>query len=140
MEFWYRQSPRQFEPVAFWEWFFPGRVTETDPPSDTSGMATVWLSPRGNPWPLRASAAGGECLLTSAAAGLESVVRRGRSGFGEVVGNNTAVDPRRFMPMSGLRGKDHFPSVPSVPVRIEAAAYRGKRGKPVYFQFCRTLD
>jgi hypothetical protein len=28
---WYRQSPRQFEPVAFWEWFFPGRVTETDP-------------------------------------------------------------------------------------------------------------
>jgi len=25
MEFWYRQSPRQFEPQAFWEWFFPGR-------------------------------------------------------------------------------------------------------------------
>src|SRR5712692_882804 len=65
MEFWYRQSPRQFEPVAFWEWSFPRRVTEER----------------------------GECLLTSAAAGLEPFVRRGRSGSGEVVGSNTAMDP-----------------------------------------------
>jgi serine/threonine-protein kinase len=126
--FWYRQSPRYLE-VAGWR--NGGWVSEDDPPHDVSGMVSAKLDSQGrlisftavppqvdessekppsNDWaPLLAAAGFDPAKLTPTEAKWTPP---------------TAFDARAAW--TGI-----FTDQPQFPLRIEAAAYRGK---PVYFQ------
>ncbi|MFZ0062447.1 MAG: serine/threonine-protein kinase [Pyrinomonadaceae bacterium] len=126
--FWYRQSPRSLEVKGFAS---RGAVSEEDPPHDVSGMVHVTLDPLGR--------------LTSFTAVPPQIDQGGdKSPPPEwtALFASAGLDPSRFTPAepkwTPLAAFDAraawtgaYPEQPDVPLRIEAAGYRGK---PVYFQ------
>ncbi len=132
MEFWYRQSPQALEPERFFgPAFIRGVVSPDDPPPDISGMASVRLTPRGR--------------LT----GLLAVPPQVENPAGPVPApdwtvlfSEAGLDPAKWTPTepqwtprtycdARAAWQGSLPDRPGVPVRIEAAAYRGK---PVSFE------
>ena len=128
VEFWYRQSPRELEPERF---FNGGDVSLEDPPSDVSGMATVRLNPSGRligflavPPQIEevsATVTPSDWSPLFLEAGLDPA-------------KWTAEEPR-WIPRTFADSRSAWvgalPDRPGVPMRIEAAAYRGK---PVSFE------
>ena len=129
--FWYRTSPRYFEPLAFFAGtLLPGIVTESDPPADVAGMVRVNLDMQGRLLELRAvpprfedppgEAQPLDWKLLFTAAGLDP------AGFTPAAPEwlpRCSWDTRAAWTGSWPGGS------PGV-LRIEAAAFRGK---PVYF-------
>lgn len=133
INFWYRQSPQPIEPATF-----PGLgisafagIYPNDPPAEMSGMATVWLNPQGR-------------LL-----GLIAVPPQVDSSADtpvtlpwDMLMTEAGVDPATCMRVppvwlpptfsdSRSAWEGSSPHWPGLPLRIEAAAYKGK---PVYFK------
>jgi eukaryotic-like serine/threonine-protein kinase len=128
--FWYRQSPREMRPEGFFSSTGAGRVTQFDPPMDVVGMVQVAVDMRGRlvhfeAAPPQRDPPAAELPATDwspllAAAGLDS------SSFHSVAPEWTPLawgDARAAWTGS-------FPEHKDLPVRIEAASYRGK---PIYF-------
>jgi serine/threonine-protein kinase len=126
IHFWYRQSPRPLET------FGPDNiVSELDPPPEISGMAGLQFDtlgrliyftavpPQVEETPVPASAADPKPLF--AAAGLDPA-------------RFTSTEPK-WTPLSISDARaawtGFYPDAPEVPVRVEAAWWRGK---PVYFR------
>ncbi len=133
--FWYRQSPRVLEPQRPLHRFTPGAIGSAvsleDPAPDLSGMATVRLNPRGRLTGLLAVppqveepagvASPPDWKLLFSEAGLDP-------------SKWTATEPRwtpRTYCDTRAAWQGSLPDRPNVPLRVEAAAYRGK---PVYFE------
>jgi hypothetical protein len=128
--FWYRQSPREMRPQGFFSSSGAGRVTEFDPPMDIVGMTNVVVDMRGrlvhfeavppqrDPPTSELPAADWSSLF--AAAGLDP------ASFHSV--------PPEWTPLAwgDVRAAwiGSFPERKDLPVRIEAASYRGR---PIYF-------
>ena len=121
--FWYRESNEPLE----WQDFFDRMVTRSDPPRTRSGMKDVSLDPSGRLVSFGAVPDQIESGLTQAA--------DWRTLF-----NAAGLDPSQFKPVSPKWLPPAFADVRAAwegkypsgePLRIEAAAYRGK---PVYFQ------
>jgi predicted Ser/Thr protein kinase len=123
--FWYRQSPRYFDPG------YQLSVSSGYPRMDVSGEVTVALDPQGHLLYLAAvppqvdqskgppPAANWAALFT--AAGLDP-------------GKFQPTDPQ-WLPLAGFDARAAwtgvYPGDPKIPLRIEAASWRGK---PVYFE------
>jgi len=125
--FWYRSSPFPLVPREFSD--IP-RVTPNDPPVDSPGMLYVTLEPQGRlmgfkavppqfdeskgPWPAP------DWTSLFAAAGLDA-------------GKFTSVDPQWAPSVtadSRAAWTGAYPETPTIPIRVEAAAFHGK---PVSF-------
>ena len=127
MQFWYRESPRPLETEQF---FGTGVVDLIDPPLRVSGMAAVRLDPAGRLIYFEAVA---PQLDTQAPGGTLDAASL-FSAAGLDLARFKLVDPQ----WNALQAADTraawtgaFPGRPEIPIRIEAAAWRGK---PVYFQ------
>ncbi|HSD72476.1 MAG TPA: protein kinase [Thermoanaerobaculia bacterium] len=139
LQFWYRQSPRplvprRLFPSAKWGKSVPsyGRtVNIDDPPPDISGMATVFLTPRGDLTGLLVVPAQVEAARTST----------GSPDWNRVL-TAAGFDPTTLVPVDSQWTPPVFadaraawqgilPEKRRVPIRIEAASYRGR---PVYFE------
>lgn len=128
--FWYRQSPRELSSFGFFNTLGSGVVTQSDPPSDVTGMITVVTDSRGRLIsfkrippehdPPDGPAGGPDWSSLFAVAGLDP----------------TAFTPAtpEWTPLlySDMRAAwtRQLPAPASVTERVEAAAYRGK---PVFF-------
>ena len=129
--FWYRSSPRYFEPKT------NGDVNRSDPPMDVSGMTMLILDVRGRlvrfeAIPPQTDAAPTGIPQTDWAA-LFTEAGLDIRNYKDSVSSWTPpvfADERTAWEGSHV---DH----PDVPVRIEAAAYHGK---PVYFQVIAPWD
>ncbi len=126
IKFWYRQSPRVLAPLTHWN----TRVTAGDPPSTVSGMARIWLDPRGHLNGLMVTPP--QVEGPSGAAALDWAALFSEAG----------LDPAKWTPTESRWTPFHyadaraawsgsFSEQPKIPIRIEAAAYRGK---PIYFE------
>ncbi|HLL75281.1 MAG TPA: serine/threonine-protein kinase, partial [Pyrinomonadaceae bacterium] len=135
----YRQSPHHLEPQA------QSNVSETDPsPFLLSGMASVRLDPTGRLVALHvvppqiegASADAGTGAATSAG-GDSTGAPDWPSLFAEAgldIAKFASVESRRTPPVYAdgrAAWEGVFPAWPEVPLRVEAASYRGR---PVYFE------
>ncbi|HKG23406.1 MAG TPA: serine/threonine-protein kinase [Blastocatellia bacterium] len=122
--FWYRQSPRYLETLS------SGKVSVADPPMEISNMVTVLLDPRGRlvqfegvppqieESPGRPAAPDWSTLFAEAGLNMSSF---------------TPVDSKWVPPMAydaRAAWVGVYPDAPEIPIRIEAAVFRGK---PVYF-------
>ncbi|MCI0460730.1 MAG: serine/threonine protein kinase [Gemmataceae bacterium] len=133
MYFWYRQSPQplaqRLTPADMTGWSMPGRVLPNEPPLREPGMTCVFLDldgrllefhavpPHLDPPGPAARVDWGPLLK---AAGLLATVRESRECW--------RVPPVFADARAAWEG--HHPERPDIPLRIEAAAYRGR---PVYF-------
>ncbi len=128
MYFWYRESPRY---LLAWSFDSGGWVSEDDPPQNVSGMVNVSLDP------LRR-------LLSFTAVPPQVDQASGTLPAPDWTALFAAagLDPARFSPTepkwtplaicdARAAWTGVYPDQPDIPLRIEAAAYRGK---PVYFQ------
>jgi Protein kinase domain len=129
--FWYRQSPRPLASFAPQDNLIWGRVTSGEPPQDVSGMKLISLSADGRllhfeavPPQVDESAADARAPDWNplfAAAGLDP------ARFKQV--------PPKWFPLawgdSRSAWEGTWPGRPDIPLRIEAASYRGQ---PIYFQ------
>jgi serine/threonine-protein kinase len=126
--FWYRESPRYLEASHIRS---GGWVSETDPPQDVSGMVKVELDPQGR-------------LIRFAAVPTQKDQSSGASPPPDwtALFGAAGLDPARFTPTepkwTPLAVHDAraawtgaHPDQAELPLRIEAAAHRGK---PVYFE------
>ncbi len=132
MHFWYRQSPRDLVTWKFFsaEFMIPGLVGPDDPPLEESGMVLLETSPSGNLFffqavppqvdPSPAPTDEPDWAPLFAAAGLDPA----RFKPATPTWNPPAASDRR------AAWEGEYPGLPGVPLRIEAAAYRGR---PVYF-------
>lgn len=121
--FWYRQSPRYLEPST-------SRVTPEDPPMNVSGMIFERLDGRGRLVAFTAVPPQVDDPQLSGMAVDWSVVLRS-AGFDPAAVKT--VESKWTPPVyadSRIAWEGVLPELPSTPVRIEAAAWRGK---PVYF-------
>ncbi len=129
--FWHRASPRYLEPLQY------ESVSPDDPPNDVAGMTKVILDPRGR-------------LLEFQA--VPPQVKDKQAQAGEVdwatLFTEAGLDIRGFRPTEPNWTSPVFADATfawegahvdhaEIPVRIEAAAYRGK---PVYFQIVAPWD
>jgi hypothetical protein len=131
--FWYRQSPRQMRPEGFFASGGAGRVTSFDPPMDKVGMVSVVVDMRGRLVGFQAVPPQRDPPVSAAppapapdwsplfvAAGLDT------ASFHSAAPEWTPLawgDARAAWTGS-------FAGYENIPVRIEAASYRGK---PIYF-------
>src|SRR5580693_365317 len=131
--FWYRQSPRQMRPEGFYASGGAGRVTSFDPPMDKVGMVSVVVDMRGRLVGFQAVPPQRDPPVSAAppapapdwsplfvAAGLDT------ASFHSAAPEWTPLawgDARAAWTGS-------FAGYENIPVRIEAASYRGK---PIYF-------
>jgi hypothetical protein len=131
--FWYRQSPRQMRPEGFYASGGAGRVTSFDPPMDKVGMVSVVVDMRGRLVGFQAVPPQRDPPVSAAppahapdwsplfsAAGLDT------ASFHSATPEWTPLawgDARAAWTGS-------FEGYENIPVRIEAASYRGK---PIYF-------
>jgi Protein kinase domain len=128
VEFWYRQSPRELEPERFFNF---GDVSLEDPPPEVSGMTTVRLNPRGRLIGFLAVPPQVEEAKTPAMPPDWAPL------FSEAGLDPTKWTPEepRWIPRTFADARAAWvgalPDRPGVPMRIEAAAYRGK---PVSFE------
>jgi serine/threonine protein kinase len=125
--FWFRQSPRYLVPYS------RVVVRADDPPETVSGMAKAELDMQGRLISFAGVPARNEQTVDPASvAGYDW-----RNLFVEA-----DLDPSSFQPTAPRRLPDHYadtraawegvsPGRPDIPIRVEAAAYRGE---PVYFQ------
>jgi serine/threonine protein kinase len=136
--FWYRENPQlliSFSPV---DNLVYGRIQSDEPPMSTSGGRLIGLSPQGNmlgfreippqvdePLPQPASAPDWNKLFV--AAGLD------QSQFKSV--------PPRWYPLawgdSRAAWEGAWPNHPEIPLRVEAAGYRGR---PIFFKMISPWD
>jgi serine/threonine-protein kinase len=129
--FWFRLSPRALEPAN------STKVTLTDPPSELSGMTSVIMDPRGR-----------LVEFTSVPPQLDEQNEPTPPVDWKPLFVEAGLDPAKFTSAEsqwsppnyaderfGWEGKyaDH----PDIPIRIEAAAYRGQ---PVYFRIIAPWD
>jgi hypothetical protein len=131
-EFWYRSSPRPLEAHYVFSWApILGFVMTFDPPLDVSGMTLLRLTPRGDltqlivvppqvEKPLGAASSPDWAPLFSAA-GLDS----SKWPPAQPTWTPPVYSDARAAWTGALAER------PNIPMRIEAAAYRGK---PVYFE------
>lgn len=126
--FWYLQSPRALATQTHWS----ARVTAFDPPLLVSGMARVWLDPKGR---LDSLMVVPPQVEAPAPASHAPDWRALFSEAGLEISKWTPAEPR-WTPLHHADTRaawtGAFPEAPRVPIRAEAAAYRGK---PVYLQF-----
>lgn len=128
IRFWYRESPRYLEVKG---WDNGGWVSETDPPQDVSGMVNIELDPLGR-------------LIWFTAMPPEIDQSSDTPPSPDWAGLFAAagLDQSRFTPTESkwtppsicdarAAWTGVYPDQPEIPLRIEAAAYRGK---PVYFE------
>jgi hypothetical protein len=127
IRYWYRESPRYLEVSDFLN---GGWVSKDDPPQNISGMVSIELDPLGR--------------LTSFTAVPPQIDQSSDTPLSPDWATLFAaaeLDPSRFAPTepkwTPLTAFDVraawtgvYPDQPTIPLRIEAAAYRGK---PVYF-------
>jgi predicted Ser/Thr protein kinase len=127
ISFWYRESPRPLEPEAFGV----GTVDPGDPPPIISGMITVQLDPQGrlmefDAVPPQVDTASGEVPPPD--------WKRLFDAAGLDMSRFSAATPQ-WTPLGICDARAAWTGVlssgPADPVRVEAAAWRGK---PVYFQ------
>ena len=125
--FWYRQSPRPLEPQAFGL----GTVEPDDPPPIVSGMVSVALDPQGrlvefNAMPPQVDKAPGDAPPPD--------WKRLFDAAGLDMSRFSASTPQ-WTPLGVSDARAAWTGVlasgPPNPVRVEAAAWRGK---PIYFQ------
>ena len=131
MSFWYRDSPRPLTASNFFGTNLGiGSVTSNDPHLEVSGMTLVWLNPRGRLLEFHAVPAQVE-ESTDAAPALDWNPLFTEAGLD--MAKWTPADPK-WTPNTYCDVRAAWtgtrPGRPE-PLRIEAAAYRGK---PVYFQ------
>lgn len=128
--FWYRQSPREMRPQRFFSSGGAGKVTTFDPPLSVSGMVNVYLDPRGRLIHLEAVSP-----QTDAPAHSQPATDWARlfSASGLDVAAFHAVDSQ-WTPLAWGDARAAWagtvPGHPDIPLRVEAASYRGT---PVYF-------
>jgi serine/threonine protein kinase len=121
--FWYRQSPR---PLAAWDSI---RVSRSDPPLEFSGMANVILDMRGRL--VEFSAIPPQVDTSDSTARTDWTHLFSEAGLN--IANFTPVDSTWLPPTyadARAAWEGTYAEHPEIPIRIEAAAYRGK---PVYF-------
>jgi serine/threonine-protein kinase len=134
--FFYRQSPRPLVPTVIESSFDiqDFLITESNPPPTLPGMAGIHLAPNG--WLLRlyvVPAAWSEEPRTPAEVDWSRWFNPATIGF-DLGKDLTEVPPQWTPPCACDRQtawSGSLPDCPNVPVRVEAAAYRGR---PVYFQ------
>ncbi len=128
MGFWYRSSPRPLEQQSF---AGSTSVTPNDPPLDVSGMSLVRLNPQGR-----------LTYFVLVPPQVEDTSGPTPSPDWARLFSPVGLDPSQWKPAepkwlppvySDVRAAwtGTLPERPSLPMRIEAAAYRGK---PVYFE------
>jgi eukaryotic-like serine/threonine-protein kinase len=123
--FWYRQSPRYLQALS------RDTVTPSDPPMDVSNMASVILDTQGQLIELNAvppqiddgpsAATSPDWAILFSEAGLNIANFKNAE--------SVWVPPAGYDMRAAWEGA--YPNQPDIPMRVEAAAYRGK---PVYFQ------
>ncbi len=133
MGFWYRSSPRPLEALSFFTPIGPpGTVAPDDPPLLQSGMTLLWLTPRGH--------------LTSLVVVTPQVEKEPEAASPTVnwapLFTAAGLDPAKWTSTQSTWTPPVYSDAraawtgvlaerPGVPMRIEAAGYRGK---PVYFE------
>jgi protein kinase-like protein len=130
MYFWYRQSPREMRPQRFFSSGGAGKVTTFDPPMAVTGMVTIALDTRGRLIHLEAVSpqkdSPAETQPVADWGRLFSAARLDLTSF-------HAVSPE-WTPLTWGDARAAWagsvPGHPDIPLRIEAASYRGT---PVYF-------
>jgi serine/threonine-protein kinase len=136
--FWYRESPRLFTPYTPVDNLVYGRVAVDEPKMDISGMTLVGLSPGGRllhfeAVPPQVDEVKGPAPTPDWAPLLQA------AGFEPA--QLKSVEPKWFPLAWGdtrTAWEGTWPQSPSgVPVRIEAASYRGK---PIYFDMISPWD
>jgi len=130
IHFWYRESPRLLTPFAPVDNLIYGRVTTGEPAMDISGMTLVGLSPNGRL--LHFEAVPPQIDDTKAPAPAPDWTPLLQSA-GLDPGRCRPVDPQWFPLAWGdtrAAWETTWPQRPDIPLRVEAAAYRGK---PIYF-------
>lgn len=122
--FWYRQSPQRLQPSNYWD------VSFNDPPLSESGMVSLMLDTEGRlvdffcfPPMIDASSA----PVSFDWSGLFAAAELDIANFKSV--ESQWVPPVAYDQRAAWEGV--FPEQPQIPLRIEAASYRGK---PVYFE------
>jgi hypothetical protein len=139
LQFWYRRSPRPLVPRRLFPSAKSGKsvpsygrtVNIDDPPSDISGMATVVLTPRGDLTGLLVVPPQIEAAKTAT----------GPPDWNRVL-TAAGFDPTMLVPVDSrwtppvyadarAAWQGTLPEQSSLPIRIEAASYRGR---PVYFE------
>ena len=128
VSFWYRQSPQYLQ-----SWLALGRVTESAPEKNLSGMVNIWFDLQGrlrrfeaNPPQIDKLESHGGQLLTDWTP-LFVAARLDHQHFTQT--KSQWLPPANSDERVAWVGT--HPSMPDFPLRIEAAAYRGK---PIYFQ------
>ena len=148
MSFWFRQSPRYMMPQRFFSTGpTGGQVTPSDPPVNLSGMVSLWVDPKGRLLRLEAVPPQREPAPKTPQqndpppkASPQSAAAPPPSNWDSLFAA-AALDSSRFTPAdpqwtplvwgdSRAAWKGTLAERPEIPVRVEAAAYRGK---PVYF-------
>ena len=141
--FWYRRSP---EPLYAWNLFLaPGR---DNPPLLVPGMATVELDPSGRLRAWRAyPTAVEEPSALSAGANSPAIDEPGAEPWAELFAEAeldpakfTAAEPRWVPPFhtdQRASWQGTWPGRSDLPIRIEAAAYRGR---PMWFEIVEPWD
>ncbi|HMF10643.1 MAG TPA: serine/threonine-protein kinase [Thermoanaerobaculia bacterium] len=126
LRFWYRESPQPLD-----HWLASGNGTFSDPPMRFSGEARIQLDTEGQ---LRE--------LTVLPSSSESASSSGSAPNWSVLFSEAGLDESEFTPSetpwtpffyadARAAWAGSFSQMPEIPIRIEAASYRGK---PVYFR------
>jgi hypothetical protein len=129
--FWYRQSPREMVSLDFFNSAAGGTVTPSDPPSDVTGMISVWLDSQGHLVLFRRLPPEHDPPTTSAPAPDWSVLFRAANLDPAAF---TSVPPEwtpLFYSDTRAAWTRQLTDPPGMTERVEAAAYRGK---PVFFR------
>ncbi|MDQ3804638.1 MAG: hypothetical protein M3416_12490, partial [Acidobacteriota bacterium] len=124
--FWHRQSPRPLEPYDSW------RVKTHDPPNEVSGMVLTILDTAGRLTHFEAVPPQFEAARPDATPAPDWAALFAEAG----------LDPATFRPAepkwdspqvydARAAWEGSYPERPGLPLRVEAAAYRGR---PVYFE------
>jgi serine/threonine-protein kinase len=128
--FWYRQSPRLMRPQRFFSSSGAGKVTTFDPPMAVSGMVSVSLDTLGRLIHLEAVSPQKDSPDTNPA---PPDWNRLFSAAGLDISSFRSVDSE-WTPLTWGDARAAWlgavPGHPDIPLRIEAASYRGK---PVFF-------
>ncbi|HKR00095.1 MAG TPA: serine/threonine-protein kinase, partial [Pyrinomonadaceae bacterium] len=125
VRFWYRQSPRQLEPYNSFE------VKSGDPPNEVPGMVLLALDTKGSLF-----------YFEAVPQQLDDGARAAEPPDWSILFREAGLDPAQFKETVSQWTPPHaydarvawegtYPNSPELPIRIEAAGYRGK---PIYFE------